>query len=274
MQCKELEAVLEHEGFSPLPTDAQEHLAACANCQALLADFTSIVATAKQIPAELAPPDRVWISLRTQLQAEGVIREQVPALVAPSTSWWQNLSAAFRPRTLATAGIGIALAAGLYLQSQKTSTPSQSAQQSPAQSENLPSAISQSPAPSGSANVAAPQSNASATSPDLSAQRANASNRTAAPAADVPLRPSPSELAATTLTTVEQDLPNMQLAGNSAVDTSLRQNLRTLNEFIAECQQRLKQNPQDALAREYLYSAYQQKAELLSAMMESGRSEH
>jgi len=28
------------------------------------------------------------------------------------------------------------------------------------------------------------------------------------------------------------------------------------------------------VAREYLYSAYQQKAELLSAMMESGRSEH
>jgi hypothetical protein len=73
---------------------------------------------------------------------------------------------------------------------------------------------------------------------------------------------------------VERDVPDMQLAGNSAVDTSLRQNLRTLNEFIAECQQRLKQNPQDALAREYLYSAYQQKAELLSAMMESGRSEH
>jgi ribosomal protein S15P/S13E len=50
--------------------------------------------------------------------------------------------------------------------------------------------------------------------------------------------------------------------------------LRTLNEFIAECEKHLKQNPQDQLAREYLYSAYQQKADLLAAMMDSGRSDH
>jgi hypothetical protein len=54
----------------------------------------------------------------------------------------------------------------------------------------------------------------------------------------------------------------------------MRANLRTLNEFIAECKARLAQNPQDQLTREYLNVAYQQKAELLSAMMESGRSEH
>ena len=59
-----------------------------------------------------------------------------------------------------------------------------------------------------------------------------------------------------------------------AVEASIRQNLRTLNEFIKECQLRLKQNPQDELARQYLNEAYQQKAELLSAMIESGRSEH
>ncbi|MFI5096295.1 MAG: hypothetical protein ACHQIK_22980, partial [Candidatus Acidiferrales bacterium] len=72
----------------------------------------------------------------------------------------------------------------------------------------------------------------------------------------------------------ELDVPNMQLAGNSTVDASLRDNLRTVNEFIAECQQHLKQHPGDQLAREYLESAYQQKAELLAAMMDSGRSEH
>jgi hypothetical protein len=105
-------------------------------------------------------------------------------------------------------------------------------------------------------------------------QHASVTNHSSAHDSVTPLRPSPSELAGTTLMNVEQDVPSMQLAGNSAVDTSLRQNLRTLNEFIAECQQRLKQNPQDEVAREYLYSAYQQKAELLSAMMESGRSEH
>jgi hypothetical protein len=36
----------------------------------------------------------------------------------------------------------------------------------------------------------------------------------------------------------------------------------------------LKQNPQDQLTREYLNMAYQQKAELLTSMLDSGRSEH
>jgi hypothetical protein len=266
MQCKELEAVLEQDGFSPLPVDAREHLAGCTACQDLLADLSTIVATAKEIPAEVTPPDRLWISLRAQLQAEGVIKEQPPVLVdGEQPSWWQNLSAAFRPRILAPAGIGIALALGIYFQTHKTAAPPVEtnvpvAKTAPAAAEPAKEQA-QVPPPAASQNVVAQQSKPS-------------SHSTAAPVEDVPLRPSPSELASTTLSNVERDVPDMQLAGNSAVDTSLRQNLRTLNEFIAECQQRLKQNPQDALAREYLYSAYQQKAELLSAMMESGRSEH
>src|SRR5208337_4787874 len=91
-------------------------------------------------------------------------------------------------------------------------------------------------------------------------------------------RPSPTEEAMANgglvLNQAELEVPNMQLAGNSTVDASLRDNLRTVNEFIAECQQHLKQHPGDLLAREYLESAYQQKAELLAAMMDSGRSEH
>jgi hypothetical protein len=57
-------------------------------------------------------------------------------------------------------------------------------------------------------------------------------------------------------------------AANSAVDASLRQNLEIVDNFIADCEQRLKEQPQDDFSREYLNGAYQQKAELLSAMME------
>jgi hypothetical protein len=93
------------------------------------------------------------------------------------------------------------------------------------------------------------------------------------------LKPSPSEdrylgEIAAGLSQTESTLPQRELANNAAVDASLRQNLRTLNEFIAECETRLKQNPQDQLTRQYLNMAYQQKAELLTAMMDSGRSEH
>jgi hypothetical protein len=77
---------------------------------------------------------------------------------------------------------------------------------------------------------------------------------------------------ALTLDQEERDMDNMQLVGTSPVDTSMRQNLGTLDEFIKDCRQHLQENPQDELAREYLSGAYRQKAELLSAMMERGGS--
>jgi len=60
----------------------------------------------------------------------------------------------------------------------------------------------------------------------------------------------------------------MHLAGTSPVDSSFQQNLQQVDEFIADCERHLKAEPQDELAREYLSNAYQQKAELLSAMMD------
>lgn len=62
------------------------------------------------------------------------------------------------------------------------------------------------------------------------------------------------------------------LASTSPVDASLRDNLQKVDDFIADCERRVKEEPQDDLAREYLASAYQQKAELLSAMMDRGGS--
>ena len=72
----------------------------------------------------------------------------------------------------------------------------------------------------------------------------------------------------------EVDLRNMHLAGtsDSPVDAALEQNLQEINGFIADCERHLKETPQDELAREYLADAYQQKAELLAAMMDRGRS--
>ena len=72
----------------------------------------------------------------------------------------------------------------------------------------------------------------------------------------------------------EIDLRNMHLAGTSPVDSSFQQNLQQVDEFIADCERHLKAEPQDELAREYLSDAYQQKAELLSAMMDREGSLH
>jgi hypothetical protein len=66
----------------------------------------------------------------------------------------------------------------------------------------------------------------------------------------------------------EAQLSPVQLAGRSVVDASLRQNLDIVDNFIVDCEHRVKEQPQDDLASEYLSGAYQQKAELLSAMMD------
>jgi hypothetical protein len=84
------------------------------------------------------------------------------------------------------------------------------------------------------------------------------------------------EKTAITLDQEEQSLGPMQtvstLGGTSNVDTALRENLATVNAFIKECRKRLQEEPNDPMAREYLSTAYQQKAEILAAMMERGRS--
>jgi len=259
MQCKVLEYVLESEGLGTLSVEACEHLAECPSCQGLLADFHSIVAVAQTLPAEVEAPARVWISLRSQLQAEGIIREPVEAL--DPAPWWESLRVLFQPRSLATALAGLVLVVGTFYFTHKPgSIPQRVANGQPAVQ---PSQPQQASAPAPVPAVPAPTT---------------VTEIAHAPAAKSPkvkdLAPSPSETASTTLAQQELSMPDMQLAGDTTVDASFRENLRTLNQFIAECQRRLRQNPQDELAREYLNMAYQQKADLLAAMMDNGRSEH
>ncbi len=56
------------------------------------------------------------------------------------------------------------------------------------------------------------------------------------------------------------------------VTASLRKNLDIVDNAIATCEKSVREEPQNELAREYLYGAYQQKAELLAMMMERGTS--
>ena len=260
MQCNEFAQVLEQQGISPLPTVAQEHLASCSACQDFYADLGSIVALAGELPAESDPPQRVWVSLRAQLEAEGLIKEPLVVTANSSSEWLQNLRAWFTPRSLATVGAGLALAVAAFLQLHKPNTPvaapalvaEQQAQQA------VPQQVSpqvQQPAPKAPAQIAAP--NLQAPEPVLAPP----------PSGDVYYARSAA------LNQAETDASSSNLAGNPALDEALRKNLNTVNGFIAECEAHLKKHPQDTLAREYLNSAYQQKAELLAAILDSGRSE-
>ena len=52
--------------------------------------------------------------------------------------------------------------------------------------------------------------------------------------------------------------------GNPALTNSLRENLGIVNELIADCEKSVREQPDDAMARDYLYGAYEQKAVLLA----------
>jgi hypothetical protein len=207
MQCKEVEVVLEQQGFVPVPEAARAHLAGCSSCQGLVADLTAIVATAHLLPAEVEPPLRVWTRLRAQLEEEGLIKG-----AQTRTAWRRRFSELFGARALATAGVGVLVVAAIVLQMRPPAS-------HPTEARNT-------------------YENYDDTS--------------------------------LTLSNDEAHLPSMQLAGSSKVDVALRQNLDIVDKFIVDCEQRIKEQPGDELARDYLTGAYQQKAELLSVMMERG----
>lgn len=275
MRCEDFEAVLAVDLTSPLSSEARAHLEACSLCRELFADFSAIALAAKRIPSEVDPPDRVWVALRAQLDAEGVIHEPEVVPAAPPASWLSGFAQFFRPRVLATVVGGFFLVAGsVYVFEHQTPQPSQkpavATNGAPTSSPEASKSTTPEPVQAASEPAPAPKL---PRSPRAIVASAGAHEST------TPLAPSPSENAffgdsAAVLSQTESALPTRRLTDNATVDAALRQNLRTLNEFILECETRLKRNPQDQLTREYLRMAYQQKAELLNAMLDSGRSEH
>ena len=209
MQCRDIEEVLEQEGLAPLAEAARAHVARCPHCRDYLADLETIVSAARQLPAEVEPPARIWTALRVQLEREGIVKEPVSARTA--SSWWEGFGKFFHSRALARVTVGAVIAAAAIVELREP--------------------------------------------------------RSAPP-------PLPPEVVATLkqLNEQEVDLRNMHLASTSPVDAVLEQNLKEIDDFIADCERHLRETPQDDLAREYLYSAYQQKAELLAAMLDRGRS--
>jgi ribosomal protein S15P/S13E len=130
MRCNDVVGAIELEGLSPLPETAREHLAGCTACQSFVADLNSIVSAAHELPAEVEPPARIWISLRAQLVAEGLIHEGTRAIApAPRGHWWEGFSGLLQGRALATAAVGLLIFAGGVVQLRNSApvTPSEPA---------------------------------------------------------------------------------------------------------------------------------------------------
>ena len=111
MQCNELEQILEQQADGPLPDVATAHINGCDTCRALTADLEAIHTVAIELGTDQpAPPEHVWIALRNQLEAEGIIHDPALAPQSVKRGWWF----AFQRPELASAFLFLVLiAAGL-----------------------------------------------------------------------------------------------------------------------------------------------------------------
>ena len=107
MQCEELELVLEQSGSEALPASAQVHLENCGLCRQLAAELARIETVARELPAEVEPPERVWISLHAQLESEGIIR--TPDRSPDRGGWLEPIRGLFARPALAGAFLSMVI---------------------------------------------------------------------------------------------------------------------------------------------------------------------
>jgi hypothetical protein len=215
MQCIQFEQILEQLDEAALPQPALAHLDSCDTCRNLYADFGAIRGAAAELGVEEIPvPERVWVSLRNQLEAEHLIRQPSSVPEAARSAWWT----VFQRPALAGAFLSLILAAAAAV-SYQTGSPETAVRNAPAIEQQA--------------------------SPVLSAE--NIFKQEA-------------------VTVGDELLPGLR-ASDASVTDSIRRNLGVVDNLIATCEKSVREEPDNELARQYLYGAYQQKAELLSAAL-------
>ena len=219
--CKDFLKHLETWTGGEHPAETQPHLRSCANCRSLVQNLDAIRAEARSWGAlETEPHERVWTSLRAQLEQEGLIRpaeakQLVPTIVPARDSWLSGLFARIPRPALAGAYLSVLVALGFALSG-------------PLKQTNEARWL---------------QGTQVATSP-LEAK----------------------------LNTFEQTPLAASRDLNPAVTAALHQNLAIVDNYILLCEKSVQEEPQNEVARDYLYEAYQQKADLLAQIGERGEN--
>jgi len=220
MQCDEFELILEGQDQGALPEPALAHLESCEGCRALSADFAAIRDLARELGAEeIAPPERVWVSLRNQLEAEQLIHEPQPAREFKSRGWWTS----FQRPAVAGTFLAVLLVAAAVVSFEW----------------NSPLSV-------------------------VHTQLSPRQELSSVPSAD-------SVFKEEMLTVGNDSIPGFRRQ-DTAVTDSIRRNLEIVDNFIAMCEKDVHEQPDNQMAREYLYGAYQQKAELLATAMNRSMS--
>jgi hypothetical protein len=74
------------------------------------------------------------------------------------------------------------------------------------------------------------------------------------------------------LDSAEKNTVSAMAVSDPVVTASLHDNLAIVDNYIALCEKSVREDPENEIARDYLYEAYQQKADLLEQMTERGVS--
>ena len=74
------------------------------------------------------------------------------------------------------------------------------------------------------------------------------------------------------LQTAERDSVSAMSVSDPVVTASLHDNLAIVDNYISLCEKSVREDPENEIARDYLYEAYEQKADLLAQMTERGVS--
>jgi hypothetical protein len=207
--CNEFLNQLERWMEGERPAETQAHVRSCPRCRELVNDLDSIRETAHSLDiADANPPERIWISLRAQLEQEGVIREESRDWTEALKNWFDGVFSAVPRPALAGAYLVALIAVSIVLAG-------------PGYRRFNGTQVSTQP---------------------LSAQ----------------------------LNTAEQDTISSMMNSDPVVTASLQKNLAIVDNYIALCEKSVQEEPENEIARDYLYEAYQQKADLLAQMTEGG----
>jgi hypothetical protein len=109
IQCAQFERMLEEQPDGPLPAPSAAHMNGCTDCRLLWSDLEAIRTAGMDWGSEeVAPPEHLWISLRVQMESEGLI------LRSPARAGWWATWFGTGPRwALAGASISLLLIAAM-----------------------------------------------------------------------------------------------------------------------------------------------------------------
>ena len=109
IQCAQFQRILEEQSDGPLPAPAAAHIDGCADCRLLWSDLEAIRTAGMEWGSEeVAPPERLWTSLRVQMESEGLIEGR------PAGAGWRLTLFGTPPRwALAGASISLLLIAAM-----------------------------------------------------------------------------------------------------------------------------------------------------------------